>query len=42
MCNNYRLEIAAASIADNFANLKIRLGTPEGMPNIEARLDKSQ
>jgi putative SOS response-associated peptidase YedK len=39
MCNDYRLEVDLASIAEDFDNLKIRLETPEGRPNIEARAD---
>lgn len=39
MCNDYRLEVDLASIAEDFENLKIRLDTPEGRPNIEARAD---
>ncbi|MDB5723900.1 MAG: hypothetical protein JWQ16_654, partial [Novosphingobium sp.] len=39
MCNDYRLEVDLASIAEDFDNLKIRLDMPEGRPNIEARPD---
>lgn len=39
MCNDYRLEVDLASIAEDFADLKIRLDMPEGRPNIEARAD---
>jgi putative SOS response-associated peptidase YedK len=39
MCNDYRLEVDAASIIEDFADLKIRLRFPEGMPNIQARAD---
>lgn len=39
MCNDYRLEVDLASIAEDFDDLKIRLVMPEGRPNIEARAD---
>lgn len=39
MCNDYRLEVDIASIAEDFDNLQIRLDTPEGMPNVPARED---
>ena len=39
MCNDYRLEVDAASIIEDFADLKIRLRFSEGMPNIQARAD---
>lgn len=39
MCNDYRLEVDLGSIAEDFADLKIRLDMPEGRPNIEARAD---
>ncbi len=39
MCNDYRLEVGAGTIADDFSNLKIRIRFPEGTPNIEPRLD---
>lgn len=39
MCNDYRLEVDIASIAEDFADLKIKIGTPEGMPNVPARED---
>ena len=39
MCNNYRLEIDSTSIIDTFAQLKIVIRFPEGLPNIEPRAD---
>lgn len=39
MCNNYRLEVNAAAIAEDFADLKIKIKFSEGTPNIEARTD---
>jgi putative SOS response-associated peptidase YedK len=39
MCNDYRLEIAAATILDGFADLEIDIRCPEGKPNIQARAD---
>ncbi|MDO6414620.1 SOS response-associated peptidase [Sphingomonas sp. BIUV-7] len=39
MCNDYRLLVDAASIVEDFADLKIRIDFSEGMPNIEARQD---
>ena len=39
MCNDYRLEVDIASIAEDFDNLQIKLDTPEGMPNVPARED---
>ncbi len=39
MCNNYRLEVDVASIADDFADLKIKVRFPEGTPNVAARED---
>lgn len=39
MCNDYRLLIDIASIAEDFDDLKIKIKLPEGMPNVEARLD---
>ena len=39
MCNNYRLEIAGATILGGFADLEIDIRFPEGMPNIQARAD---
>lgn len=39
MCNDYRLEIDIASIAEDFDDLQIKLDAPEGMPNVPARED---
>lgn len=39
MCNDYRLQVDIASIVEDFADLKIRIATPEGMPNVPARED---
>lgn len=39
MCNDYRLEVDAATIAEDFADLKIKINFPEGVPNIQARAD---
>ena len=39
MCNDYRLLVDAASIAEDFADLKITIRFSEGVPNLEARED---
>lgn len=39
MCNDYRLLVDVASIAEDFADLKIKIRFGEGRPNIEARDD---
>jgi putative SOS response-associated peptidase YedK len=39
MCNDYRLEVDIASIAEDFAGLEINIDMPEGAPNIAARED---
>lgn len=39
MCNDYRLEVDIASIAEDFENLKIKIKVPEGTPNVPARAD---
>ena len=39
MCNDYRLEVDIASIAQDFDDLKIKITMPEGTPNVEARVD---
>ena len=39
MCNDYRLEVDIASIAEDFEDLKIRINLPEGTPNVPARAD---
>lgn len=37
MCNDYRLKVDVASIAEDFADRKIKIRFGEGTPNIEAR-----
>jgi putative SOS response-associated peptidase YedK len=39
VCNDYRLEVDIASIAEDFDNLKIKISMPEGTPNVPARED---
>lgn len=39
MCNDYRLEVDIASIAEDFSDLKIKIKMPEGVPNVAARED---
>lgn len=39
MCNDYRLEVDVASIMEDFDDLKIKITTPEGTPNVAARAD---
>ena len=39
MCNDYRLEVDAGTIADDFSDIKIKIRFPEGKPNIQARQD---
>ena len=39
MCNDYRLEVDIASIAEDFEGLKIKIKMPEGKPNVPARED---
>ncbi|RIV80409.1 SOS response-associated peptidase family protein [Pelagerythrobacter aerophilus] len=39
MCNNYRLEVDLASIADYLGELDVAVAVPEGMPNVPARED---
>ena len=39
MCNDYRLLVDAASIIEDFADLKITIRFSEGVPNLEARQD---
>ena len=36
MCNDYRLNVEASAIPDDFANLKIKVWFSEGAPNIQA------
>jgi putative SOS response-associated peptidase YedK len=39
MCSDYRLEVEAAAIFEDFADLKIKIRFSEGTPNIQARQD---
>lgn len=39
MCNDYRLEVDIASIAEDFDDLKIKIEFSEGVPNVEPRAD---
>ncbi|WP_077145614.1 SOS response-associated peptidase family protein [Sphingopyxis sp. KK2] len=39
MCNDYRLEVDIASIAEDFDDLQIKIRMPEGAPNVPARED---
>jgi putative SOS response-associated peptidase YedK len=39
MCNDYRLLVDAASISEDFADLKITIRFSEGVPNLDARED---
>lgn len=39
MCNDYRLLVDAAAIAEDFAELRITIRFGEGVPNLEARED---
>ncbi len=39
MCNDYRLEVDIASIAEDFDGLEINIDMPEGAPNVPARED---
>lgn len=39
MCNDYKLEVDIASIAEDFDNLSIKIRMPEGAPNVPARED---
>jgi putative SOS response-associated peptidase YedK len=39
MCNDYRLLVDLASIAEDFDNLSIKIKMPEGTPNVPARDD---
>lgn len=39
MCNDYRLKVDIASIAQDFEDLKIKITMPEGTPNVQARED---
>ena len=39
MCSDYRLEVEAAAIFEDFADLKIKIRFSEGTPKIQARQD---
>jgi hypothetical protein len=39
MCNDYRLNVEASAIPDDFADLKIKVWFSEGAPNIQPRDD---
>ena len=39
MCNDYRLEVDIASVAEDFSNLKIKIEFSEGVPNLAPRAD---
>jgi putative SOS response-associated peptidase YedK len=39
VCNDYRLEVDIASIAEDFDDLKIKIKMPEGTPNVPVRAD---
>jgi putative SOS response-associated peptidase YedK len=39
MCNDYRLEVDASAIVDEFADLAIGITFSDGVPNIQARSD---
>lgn len=39
MCNDYRLEVDIASIAEDFSDLKIKIDFPEGITNVAPRAD---
>lgn len=39
VCNDYRLEVDISSIMEDFEDLKIKIKTPEGTPNVAARED---
>ena len=39
MCNDYRLLVGAAAIAEDFEDLKIKIDYPDGVPNVAARSD---
>ncbi|MBO9623934.1 MAG: SOS response-associated peptidase [Sphingomonas sp.] len=39
MCNDYRLEVDVASIAEDFEDLKIKIKFTEGIPNLPPRAD---
>jgi len=39
VCNDYRLEVDIASVAEDFEGLKIKINFSEGVPNVEPRAD---
>ncbi|MDQ2765046.1 MAG: SOS response-associated peptidase, partial [Pseudomonadota bacterium] len=39
MCNDYRLTVDASTIAEGFADLRIKIRFSEGVPNIQPRQD---
>jgi putative SOS response-associated peptidase YedK len=39
MCHDYRLNVEASAILDDFADLEIKVWFSEGAPNIQARDD---
>lgn len=39
MCNDYRLEVDIATIAEDFKDLKIKITFSEGVPNVAPRAD---
>lgn len=39
MCNDYRLKVDVETIRQDFADVKIRIGFPEGVPNLAPRDD---
>lgn len=39
LCNDYRLEVDIASIAEDFSDLKIKIDFSEGIPNVAPRAD---
>lgn len=39
MCNDYRLEVDVASIAEDFEELRIKIKFSEGVPNVAPRAD---
>ncbi len=39
MCNDYRLEVDIASIAEDFEELKIKIKFSDGVPNVAPRAD---
>jgi len=39
MCNDYRLEVDIASVAEDFEDLKIKIEFSEGIPNVAPRAD---